>query len=148
MRYAGDSYDAIRDRRQLAIEKTLTMLRLPSGVSVGEMAAIWEAMNFGTETDLTPFDPKRFGKATENIRALRKVSRKGRALLQLEAEHYADEPKIVVGEPYDEEALRRRPAPLTQAAISEALEPPAPEVAKEGTPLLAVHQLGHSPNVL
>ncbi|GJF00271.1 mitochondrial protein Pet127-domain-containing protein [Phanerochaete sordida] len=101
-----DSISDIRSRQQLALEKQRQVFNLPTGVSVEEMAEVWEAMDFGGEdvvnaSKSAAFSPERFRKPNLAIRKLRALSRQGRSDVAREAQRFANEEKVV-WEPVEE----------------------------------------------
>lgn len=90
------SHQVIRYRYIHAIEKARAAYNLPTGVSISQMAELWEAMNFGNvDPSAAPFDPAMFKKPTEDVKALRKLSKLGREHLASEAKTHPGVEQVV-----------------------------------------------------
>lgn len=84
MRYkittSSDDPHVIRERQQNAEGRLRQWFNLPHGVTVDEMAEIWQQMDFGgLGAEATPpFKPELFKKAGPQIKGIRKLAHKGR----------------------------------------------------------------------
>ena len=80
----SDDPHVIQERRRNAEARLRQWFNLPHGVSIHEMAEVWQQMDFGDTTSETqpPFDPQHFRKAGPSVRELRRLAKRGRKLLQ------------------------------------------------------------------
>lgn len=96
---SGDSIQAIRIRQQAALEKQRAVFDLPTGVSIEQMAEVWEAMDFGggdaSEAAQSTFSPERFREPRSSVLALRKLAQRGKEQTDSERKRYANEPKVI-----------------------------------------------------
>lgn len=119
---SADPIAAIRARQQTALEKQRYVFDLPTGVSVEQMAQIWEEMDFSggdIEQARSTFSPDRFREPTPNILALRKVAQRGRKRTESEAERLAGAHKVV-WEPQSDAFFQDTSAGGDASATSEA----------------------------
>jgi hypothetical protein len=126
------SYQVIRSSYMSTLERARAAYNLPTGVSISQMAEMWEAMNFGgVDPSVAPFDPKMFQKAPQNVRALRKLSRLGREHVASEAKELAGT-KQVVWKPLTEGPVRplRRRHELSSTREMDASSVEAPREAE------------------
>lgn len=97
----------LRTRAGEALERQRLPWRLPAGVGIQQMAELWEAMDFGggyLRASKAVFEPRRFVKPGNEIRALRRVARRGRKETEEHEQQYAGEKKVVWGEFVQERA--------------------------------------------
>ena len=82
MARSKDSFAVIRDRQQATLQKSIGFFNLPAGVSIADMAEIWEAMNIGSveieSGSKSAFDPSRFRAPSTLVQKLRQLANKGR----------------------------------------------------------------------